>query len=267
MGRLVNGAPHSIRIGNLSIEIGRLGYYGMVLGMAADLHAIGHAVSNEDAAKVGGLMIHSFAQNFLDEGFMKGPSDLMRAVEEHDRFGASYVRNFVSTLAVPFSVGMGGIARQIDPYAREARTTLDAIKDKIPFVSETLYPRYDVWGQPVLNHAYAGVYFDRLNQDPTNVELQRLHIFPEKADRKIVGVELNDAQYDDYARTSGRMAKMFVDNFVRQPGYQQIPDEMKAAEIHKQIENGHSIAQERIKMQYPQIVVEAQANKLLALKH
>ncbi|HEV2674165.1 MAG TPA: hypothetical protein VGV37_06445 [Aliidongia sp.] len=266
MSRIVNGAPHSLRIGNISLDLSRLGPLGMQVGIAADLYHFVHAIGREDAGKVASLLAHSFAQNFLDESFMKGPADLLKAVEDSDRFGAAYVRNFVATAAVPFSVGMAQIAGQVDPYAREARTTLDAMIAKIPFASETLHPRYDIWGQPVLNREYVGVYSQRVSSDPVNQALTKLNIFPSRPERKIRGVQLTEQQYDDFSRISGRMSKAQLDQFIRQPGFQSIPETAQAETIHSMLNRSREAAADWVMIHNPQIMQDAIKAKTAPLR-
>jgi hypothetical protein len=178
---------------------------------------------------------------------MKGPADLLKAMDEPDRYGANYARNFAATVAVPFSVGMQGIAGQIDPYAREARTLLDAIKAKIPFVSETLHPRYDIWGQPVLNRDFVGVYSRELKEDPVNVAMERLGIFPSKPERKMVGIPLTDDQYDDFSRTAGVMSKQLANHVVAMPGFNSLPASIQKELLMKAIDKGREMMASKIK--------------------
>src|ERR1700675_2708077 len=144
MSLLVNGLPHSIRIGDASYQLNRLGVIGMQVSVAADMYGAAQQMAKGDLEKTGALIVHSVAQNFLDEGYASGISDLLKAVDDSDRYGDAYVRNFASTALLPYSIGMAQIAKQVDPYARQARTLMDAIKAKIPFESETLFPRRDI---------------------------------------------------------------------------------------------------------------------------
>mgnify|MGYP003693987515 CR=1 FL=1 len=89
---------------------------------------------------------HAVVQNILDESFMRGPSDLVKAIQDPVRYGGGYIRNFLSSF-VPYSVAMGQMSRAADPYQRDARTVIDAIRAKVPGMSQSLMPRRDVWGE------------------------------------------------------------------------------------------------------------------------
>lgn len=207
MALMEDGLPHSIKIGGMAYQLNRLGVIGMQLAVAADLYSVAHLAGKGEFATAGGALVHSIAQNFLDEGYASGIADLLRAVEDSDRYGESYIRNFIATSAVPFSVGMTQVARTIDPYQREARTLADAMLVKIPGASMGLKARRDVWGEMIPNNEFRGVYARQVQNDPVNHALIGLGIFPGQPDRKIRGVDLTDAQYDQYQQYAGRMSK------------------------------------------------------------
>lgn len=254
MWRLVNGMPHALKIGNWAYDLSRLGVLGFGLGIAADLYHVADSIGKEDATKVASLLVHSFAQNFLDEGFMRGPSDLIKALDEPDRYGARYAQNLLTSFAVPYSVGMAQVAHEIDPYAREARTLMDQIKAKLPWWSETLMPRRDIWGNPVLNREWAGTYQQRLQNDAVNQAMMRLEIFPARPERKIRGVELTDQQYDDFARIAGRNAYAQVQAIVATPGFSVISAGIQKSMIRNAIEGARKNAADLILMLNPSIL-------------
>lgn len=273
---MVNGPAHSIRVGDTFYDVHRLGPLGMQIGIAADMYEVGHSFARgDDMNKVGAQLIHAFTQNILDESFMRGPSDLIKAVTEHDRYGASYVRNMLSSFT-PYSVGMSQVARAIDPYSREARTTMDAIKAKIPWASEALLPRYDIFGQPVPNRDVLGVpglsaiYTQRVNNDPTVQAMLRAGMFPAPVERRIRGVELTDEQHADYARVSGRIMKMRLDALVAQPGFADTPAEHQREAMEKVISSSREAGRRQVMMESygtdHNIAQEATANKVAKLQ-
>lgn len=265
--RLLGGnQPHSILIGDTWYDIHRLGPLGMVIGVAADMYEVAHQMGKEDASVVAATLMHAITQNVLDESFMRGPSEMLRAVTDSDRYGDAYVRNFLSSF-VPFSVGMSQMARASDPYSRQARTLMDAIKMKIPGLSEQLYARRDLWGEQVANKevlgpaGFSALYESKLNTDPVNQELLRLNRFPKQPDRKIRGIELTDQQYDDYTRISGRLAKMRLNSLVSQPVFSAVPDAQKMMAIKNVIEKSRETARKVIMLQDPTIMQRAVEKK------
>jgi hypothetical protein len=261
----VHGLPHGIRIGDMSYDVMRLGRLGMLMSVSADLYNTAHQMGTEDASKVAAQAVHAFSQSVLDESFMRGPAEIMQAIDDSDRYGAAWVRNFAASF-VPFSVGMSQIAREIDPYSRQARTTMDAMLAKLPFKSETLFPRRDVWGEPVPNRGWLGTYRQEIENDPVDHALYPLGIYPSLPQRRVRGVPLSDEQYDDYARVAGRDAKMRLNAFVGMPSFPAMPTAAKIETINAIIKSSHERAQNYVLMKYPAIIEAAKNAKLSRLQ-
>ncbi len=158
-------------------------------------------------------------------------------------------------------------SRVNDPYVREARTILDAVKARTPW-STDLFPRRDIWGEPIIREGSAGpdyvspIYERRMNNDPVNLAMVRLKIFPARLDREIRDVKLTDQQYDDYARIAGRNAKMRLDAIVKTPGFNSAPPGVQHDLIKQAVDSAREQARALIMMQNPQIVRDAMQNKV-----
>jgi N12 class adenine-specific DNA methylase len=267
MWRLAGNQAHSIRIGDIWYQVNRLGPLGLLSSVAADMYDVAHKASQGDMSAAGAALMNAFTQNILDEGFMSGPAELMQALTDPDRYGPAYVRNFLSSF-VPYSVGMAQMARAEDPYSRNARTILEAIKAKVPGLSETLYPRRDVWGQPIPNLGAIGgrgltaIYMQQANADPVNQAMLQLGIYPAPVDRKIRNVPLSDAQYDDFSRIAGRMTKMNLNKLVSSREWQYWPVTTRYDVVEETITQNREVARGMMLLKYPQIVVEATRMKL-----
>ena len=197
---------------------------------------------------------------------MKGPADLIEALEDPERYGGKYVRNMISSF-VPASVGMGYMARAADPYSRQARTTMDAIKAKIPGLSETLMPRRDIWGRPIMQKEALGgrgvtnMYMVEASSDPVNLLMLNLGVFPAPVQRTIRNVELTPEQYDDYARIAGGMAKQRLDQIVLAPQFSTFPSSVQHDVIEETIKQSREAARGVVMMKYPQIPHDAAAQR------
>lgn len=271
MWRLAGNQAHSVRIGDTWYDVHRLGPLGMLMGVAADMYEVAHQVGKEDMATVGKSLMHAITQNILDESFMRGPADLIKAVEDPGRYGQAYIRNFLASF-VPYSVGMAQVARAIDPYSRQARTIMDAVKQHIPGLSEQLLPRRDVWGEPMpsrealLAPGVTAIYEQKISQDPVNQAMIKLGIAPAQVKRTIRNVPLTDQQYDDFARISGRMAKQRLDVIVRSPDFATWPAHVQHDVITEVIKQSREAASGIMMMQYPTIVQAATAAKLAKIR-
>jgi len=258
---------HSVRIGDMWYQMNRLGPMGMLMGIAADMYDVAHDASQGDMLLAASHLQHAVTQNILDESFMRGPADLIRAVEDPGRYGEAYLKQFVSSF-LPFSVGLAQMARASDPYTRQARTVIDAIKQKVPGWSETLLPRRNVWGEEIPNadallHAgLTAVYEKKVNTDPVNQAMLDLGIYPALPERKIRNVELSEQQYDDFARIAGRMTKMRLDAIVHSPDWRTWPNGIRHDVISEVLRQSRESARGRIMMQSPEIPREAADAKM-----
>ena len=262
MWRLAGNQAHSVRIGDMWYDVHRLGPLGMLMGMSADLYEVGHTAGQGDYLTAAATLQHAVTQNILDESFMKGPADLIQAIEDPGRYGQSYLRNFASSF-VPYSVGVAQVDRATDPYMRQARTVIDAIRAKVPTLSEQLFPKRDIWGEPMPNAEALGakgltaVYERRMSTDPVNIEMVRLGLGPAVLERKIRNIDLTDQEYDDFSRLAGRLAKQRLDALVSSETYGMFSDAQKALAITGMIESNREAARGYMMARYPHIPQDA----------
>ena len=265
--RQAGNQAHSIRIGDMWYDTHRLGPLGMLMGVSADMYEVAHLANEGEYLDAAAHLQHAFTQNVLDESFMRGPADLLRAVEDPGRYGQNYLKNMISSF-VPYSVAMSQMARASDPYSREARTVTDAIKNKIPGLSETLLPRRDIWGEPMPNRKTLGpegmlaIWETQVSKDPVNLAMLNLGVYPATLRRSIRNVDLTDEQYDEYAKIAGRTTKMRLDTIVKSPDYQRWPDHVKHDVMVEVIKQSREAASGLMMMKYPQIVRDATAAKI-----
>jgi len=264
MWRLAGNQAHSVRIGDMWYGVERLGPTGMLMSIAADMYEVSKAASDGDLEDAAAKLMHAFTQNILDQSMMKGPSDLLRAVNDSDRYGSQYVRNFLSSF-VPYSIGMQQLAKQSDPYSNQARSVVDAIRAKIPghldsLFENPLYPKRDIWGEPMTGMQRFGltsIATKQLSTDPVNLALLELGVSPASVQRKIRGVELTDTQFDDYARMAGRMTKQRLDVIVNSPDWRTWPNYARALIIEETVKQSREVARGMMMAKYRQIAKDA----------
>lgn len=272
MRRLGGWMPHGLLIGDIYHDIHRLGVLGLQASIAADLwHAVDR-IGQDDAATAASAMVMSFVHNVMDEGFLRGPSDMIQAITDPDRHGAAYVRNQLSSFLVPYSVGMAQIERATDPYTRRARTIMDAIIRKIPGWGESLEPNIDIFGRPIPNMqsvvpGLLAIYQSRINNDPVIQRMNALGIAPAPVERKISGVELSPKQYTEYAINAGTILKTSLDHLVAQPWFAQAPELHQVELIRHAITAARSQARAAMKMENNMAIVREAAEAKKALLH
>lgn len=253
---------YSVKIGDMYYRYNRLDPFSIILGVAADAWEINQAANAKDADKqhLMSLLFGAITKNITDRASLKGPSDLIQAVTDPDRYGKGYIKGMVGTVIPAIS---NQTAQAIDPVVREARTVVDGLKARIPGLSQTLMPKRDVWGEPIVRDGGLGpdlvspIVESRLKNDPVNKALIAADYFPGKVDRKIRGVELTDEQYDDYARIAGRTAKVRLNAIVGMPGFAQMPESTRKELMTNAIQNSREMARSLIMMQNPDIMKKA----------
>ena len=265
MWRLAGNQAHSLRIGDVWYGMNRLGPMGMLASISADMYDVAHMATAGDLQLAGSTLMHAFTQNILDESFMSGPAQFIQAVEDPGRYGQAYIRNFISSF-IPYSVGVAQVNRAMDPYSRKARTVMDAVRAKVPGLSETLMPRRDIWGEPIPNMRGVGgltaIYAQQANADPVNQAMLNLNIAPAPVDPKIRNVQLTAQQYDDYARLAGRMAKQRLNVIVRSPDWQSWTPTVRHDVILEAIRQSRESARGVVMAKYPTIIAQATQAKL-----
>jgi len=232
--------PYSIKIGGEFIPCRKyLGQLGPLVAGAADMYEIGHALSDKGLADAAAALSFGFAEVVADETWMRGISSFIDAARHWDRDGAKYLRN-VSMEFIPFSIGLKQIASLTDPTWRSVRSEMDALRAHIPGLSQTLYPVRDLWGNPqgggVMMAPSAAV------NDPATAALQKAEYYPARMSRKIRGVELSDAQYDDLTRIAGRDAHMHIQAMVSNPGFDLLPKEIRQKQLKDAMDNSRDMA-------------------------
>ena len=262
MWRLTGNQAHSVRVGDMWYAMNRLGPMGMLASVSADLYDVSHQIGREDADVVAKTLMHAFTQNILDESFMRGPSDLIKAMTDPDHYGAGYVRTQLASF-LPYSVLMAQMARATDPYSRQARTIMDTIRQHIPGISEELFPRRDIWGammpsgDALLAPGITAIYAQKMSNDPVNMAMMRIGVFPGPVGRTIRNVKLTDQEYDDFARLAGNGAKMRLDQIVRSDQFQLWDPVTQHNVFDEIIKQSREAARGLVMMKYPHIAQEA----------
>ncbi len=129
--------PYSIKIGDTYYSYNRLEPIGSILGMTADF--VDAAKSDSEINERAGKVMISFSRNIASKTFLQGISGVLDAISDPERYGGNIVSKFAGSV-VPSVVASG--ARATDPFIREVKTPLDAIKARIPELSKDL-PRQE----------------------------------------------------------------------------------------------------------------------------
>jgi hypothetical protein len=246
--------PYSFKINGTHYSFGRLEPLGTIVGTAADFAEIAGYLESNEADKLASLIMASAAKNITSKTWLRGLSNAIEAMDDPDRYMQQAVAALAGT-AVP--TGVAQYTRVKDPIMREARTAIDRIKSRLPGYSETLQPRLNLWGDPIVLSGGLGpdlispVYTSDIKPDKVNDEIVRLRTKTGMPSRRINKVELTPEQYNEYVTYAGQPAKRVLDRMVNSPGWDAIPDFKKDELITDQIKEFRDRARELMVAKYP----------------
>lgn len=270
--------PYSIRIGDYWYSFNRFGSLGTMLGLYANLaEAIPHIKpDNEELLKALTMTVHATGRLMEDEVGMQGLAGLMEAINEPERKGTRFLANFAGSL-LPYSSAQRQVASAMDPEMREAKTLTDGLRYYIPAVREGLLPKRDWTGSPIANAGYGGdvagapglsaiIQHRQVNGDPVDQEMHALNLHPAPPSDRIGGVKLTPALYDKYQSTAGPFTRQTLENYVRMPGWYDMPPFVREETFRNAIKNTRAMAGAAMQAKYPQIIQQGIDNKVGRIK-
>lgn len=180
--------PYTIKIGDQWMTYNGLSPIGDQIGMAADLaetamHGHSELVEGKDMENLTLASIAAVSGTVMNKSYLSGFANFIDAIHDPQGGGAAYfARQFVGSF-VP--AGVNAVEGAADPNVRAVNSMMDAIRARIPGMSDALPIRRDLWGEPMRNTSGLGVPFDVLSpvftQKPT----------PEPIDKEIIRLGSN----------------------------------------------------------------------------
>jgi hypothetical protein len=259
---MVEGPPRALRIGDLWHDTDDVGTFGMLAALAADLNDVAQKAAPGEIGPLAVLLALALTEDMLDDEFLRAPAEFIEAVTAAEHQGERYMRRMH---VAPRRAGA------LKRYAQELRARLDAIRDKTAWLTDTVLPRRDVFGEPIPDLKTLGaagltaIYQQKLANDPTLQAMRRLGLFPAYAEPQIRGVPLTDGQYDDFVRLSGRMMKPRLDAVIAEPRFATLSPATQRDLVAATIKSAREAARTLVMMQNPMIITEATKAKLAPL--
>jgi hypothetical protein len=279
--------PNSIKIGDRYFSYQRLDPVATLLGVAANMAEIVNNYDDDDndlpVHEAAIMFAASIAGNIVNKSYMSGISGLFEALSDPVRYSLGEANRFAASF-VP--TGIAEIARYNDPYMLETYNMLNAIRARIPGLSEKVPPRRDLWGRAMTYRSGLGKFYDaispiysrRENPEPIDMEMLRQEIYVAAPKRAVdfaqnVTVDLTrfgDA-YSRYCMLAGNEAKipalgnMGVMDYLNatvegKSHYAALyrilsdgPYGGKAEHIQSAVNQGRQVAREIVLQEYPEI--------------
>lgn len=255
---LLGQPAYSVKIGNWWIADRHLGPIGPIIATGANL---GHAaLQAKDGDLMDGASVFAVSQAkyALEESPLDGMANLMEAVDDPDRKGKSYLSQTLTSALLPFSSFTSQTAHAIDPYLRQVNNLTQAAASKEPFLSQTLTPRIDVFGQPVQAGDDMG---QRYANDPLVGELKRLSLFPAMPDKSVFQVKLNDQQYTNYMSMAGTNFYSIANEQMQNPDWNSYTDFERYEYLDKSLAAARKMARDGMAMAYPDLIDQSAQQK------
>ena len=217
--------PYSVKVNGKTYPYNRFEPIGTLFGAAADINGVWKAAGTEEHDKLATMLSAAVTKNLTNKTMVAGLSSAILAQQDPSRYGERFVNQLVGSVIPSIAAE---VTQARDPLYRQIDSTVDAIKARTPGLSETLYPKRDLYGQPIARHGGGEEAFmvapgrDQ-QKDPAYTELARLKLAITPPERKVGGKELDLSVYDRYAKDAGDLAHQMVTKLVDHPGYQQAP--------------------------------------------
>lgn len=200
-------------------------------------------------------IVGDIADSFLQASYMKGLGDTLYVIRNPDSPRAERLANeIIAATVVPASGLSGAVARESDVYRRDVGDLGEAIKAKVPGLSQTLAPERGGLGEPLPQAGgnLTPVRTGRDRPDPVYDELEAVRAKVTELDyiglvrAKIRDVELDHAQLNRYQQLAGEFTREELTQLFSTQRYRAMEPEKKAREIRSQI----SIARAKARQAY-----------------
>ena len=261
--------PYSIKIGDKYYSYAFYEPLGILFGLASDYAAIRKAypkiATEKEWGELTNMVVAAFTNNMTNKIYMRGVTEIIRAVDDPQRYGNKYVAGIAATV-VP--TGVAQMARLNDPVVREIRGVLDTFKARIPGLRKTLPVMLNPFGEEIASEGAFGpdiasrIYTSQIRDDPAIKELIRLDVGPGRLDRKIRGVKLNNDQYIEYVKMARQSAKRILDNFVNGDLWPVLSDYARRKLAKRIFDDTSEVAREEMLTRHPELLGETIHKKI-----
>ncbi len=241
--------PYSIKVGDRYISYSRLDPFATLIGVAADMATLPEGLSDRQKDDQATMLVASIMSNLANKTWLSGVSSLVEGLSDPQRYADSWLQRTVGSFAVP--AGVAGAARAVDPVARKREDVFDALRARIPGLSDDLLPRRDVFGEPVALDNLGPDFLSPFSQsfarnDPVAAEMMRIgksvsapgKQFTQDGER----LDYTPEQYDRYHEVAGRLTYNRLLALIGSEGYSQMSDAGKRKAAEKAIASARKSA-------------------------
>jgi hypothetical protein len=248
----VGWQPYSFKIGDTYYGYNRLEPLGSIVGMAADLSQIKNEAQENDKFNLAASVSGSISQNISNKTFMQGFSNMINAISDPVRYGDQLIKGTAGSIVPSVAAG---VARSKDDKMRDTSSVTNAIKARIPGVSETIPAKLNVWGEPIerpgtaVSRFVSPVSISQEKGSKLEKELVKLKLDIGMPSKSISGVKLQPEEYWQLVKQSGGITKRVLDSVVNSSKWDSIPDITKEKIIKSTVDKIRNQARQQLIMQ------------------
>ncbi|WNJ91764.1 hypothetical protein [Bosea sp. 685] len=141
--------PYSLRSTNADGSVqydsfARFDPFAMFLGMVGDYHELSGQMSDTDMWDMAGKGLVTTVKQLSSKSYLQGLTDFLDALSNPEWKAEKLAKSLAGSFVPSVLTKMSG-----DPYQREARSVMDAVKKRLPGYSEDLDPIRNILGEPV----------------------------------------------------------------------------------------------------------------------
>lgn len=226
--------PYSVRVGDKWVSYSRLDPLSTTIGVAADMATLPENLSERQSDDKATMLVASIMGNLASKTWLSGMSDFVSALDDPGRNAGNWMERLTSSLAVP--AGVAGVARQIDPVARKRESVGEAIQARIPGMTDSLYPRRDVFGEAIkldsLGPDFLSPFWQsQQKNDPVVAEMLRIGKSVSAPGKQYTQdgerLDYTPAEYDRYHEIAGRLSYNSLLGLIGSAEYERMSDDGK----------------------------------------
>jgi len=209
--------PNSIKVGDKYYSYNRLDPLGMFLGLTAEITEVMKYAEDEDRDSLATAITIAVAKNVTSKTYLRGLADTMNVLSDPDRYAERYFQRMGASF-MPMTSLTAQIERTVDPTLRAAYDLMDEIKARTPGLSDSLPPRRNLYGEPIVLQGGLGwdfvspIYSSTRKFDYVDNEIVENEVNVTMPRRSIgtgnFSIELNADEYDRYVVLAGKELKM-----------------------------------------------------------
>lgn len=221
--------PNSIKAGNKYYSYSGFEPLTAYLNFAADTVETMEEPSEQKATEI----LTAITKDFTNQPFLIGLSGLVDALEDEKKL-SRFMQSFATGMTIP--TGISFFARIQDPVYRKSEGILEKFESKLPFLSEKLQPKLNVWGKEVKREGQFPTYITTEKYDALEDELTRLNKTIGYVSATAFATKLSKEQHETLQRVSGQVSYDILIEIIETSDYKKLKDYDKDKLIDKVIE-------------------------------